>query len=974
MKTNYSFFLALLFLFNIGLYAQNNNCGTPTPNDFVINGGFEQVSSIPNSLGQLTRACNWLDNANIATPDFFHRNSQEVDVSLPQNTRGPQTVNPIHGGDAYAGFAVQPRVFNNNPVVYTEIIGTQLTSSLQPGTQYDLSFDISRAENMGANPIRVQAYLGSQFTLNTEHELPNPNGLLLQNATFSNNTTGWDTVTFRFTASAGQNFLYLGGISNTIFQNPNAGGFLPTYYYIDNVSLVVASDCNNESINITTELPDCNIFENSNTFEICGTFTTNSMSTYNLSLNITDTDSSPWPTNSPITNISNVTTTNGVTSGNFCVTLNESNFNVNNNYQIDTQINSQVNGQTCRVNSNTLLLPFNDCDSDTECPDCNKDILENISIVETKKDCKTFQISVPKLFDCYKVAYSINNGPQETLPEGISTITFEDNGSYMVKFGVFDLETDKACAKKAFKIEVDCEPMPVACNWLKSIGTVNGDWREEQGTSVVVDSNNDIILLGRSLPNTNIEGTVISGTTYLSKYSPEGCFISATDMSFLGVPVDMEITSNDELLILTKNNYGVNGANNNYYLHKINSSGNLIWSNTYSYSQGSGSSVDDVKMHFKKSTEEVFLLTTINSTINITDSTNNIITIQNIPNTFSVIKGSIIKISPNGIIDWSQTVYSRIGGIRSYSIAVSENTDELFLLGAGPGGYNIPHFNEIIFKNNNTGSENIVTTIPSNNATPNKIDFIAKINANNGAYNSINFFPDWGFSYVAKLAYNHNTNSLFVIPGIFTTNAQVLNSNLIIQNSFQDSRFTKSVMVNGDYLYTTGGSGGRFFVAKMNSSGTIWIKKSSNQYYSVSNNIAINGDKIYTTGYFKDSNINLGSGNQIDLIGGYDAFLTRLTDNGSSAVFSRNIDESLNTDSEINVFPNPAKNKVTVSVENTKINSIELYNIYGKPVQTIKNINTLKQELDVNRLSRGYYVLKITLHDGTIQHFKISFI
>lgn len=70
----------------------------------------------------------------------------------------------------------------------------------------------------------------------------------------------------------------------------------------------------------------------------------------------------------------------------------------------------------------------------------------------------------------------------------------------------------------------------------------------------------------------------------------------------------------------------------------------------------------------------------------------------------------------------------------------------------------------------------------------------------------------------------------------------------------------------------------------------------------------------------------------------------------------------------INVYPNPATNKISVSTEDSKIASVELYNIYGKPVQTIKNINTLKQDIDVNRFSRGYYVLKVTLDDGSVQH------
>jgi len=69
----------------------------------------------------------------------------------------------------------------------------------------------------------------------------------------------------------------------------------------------------------------------------------------------------------------------------------------------------------------------------------------------------------------------------------------------------------------------------------------------------------------------------------------------------------------------------------------------------------------------------------------------------------------------------------------------------------------------------------------------------------------------------------------------------------------------------------------------------------------------------------------------------------------------------------INVFPNPAKNKVSISTEDSKIMTIELFNIYGKPLQTIKNINTVKQDIDVNQLSRGYYIIKIVLEDGSSQ-------
>jgi len=290
----------------------------------------------------------------MATPDYLHRFSPSdplsSDVTLPFNTRGDQEVNPSHGGDAYAGFALTNN-YGENQEVYTEIIGTQLQSPLQPGIQYNLSFDISRAENMGSNPIRIQAFLGSQFSINTEYELPiqnDPNGILLENNTFSDNTTGWDTISFTFTANASHTHLYIGGISNIVFQDPNETSLFPTYYYIDNVSLVMngilpPNDCSDVSIEISTQMPDCNIFENSSTFDICGTFTTSANASSNsLSLNITNLNSPFPPILSPPVTAFNVTTNNGVLSGNFCVTLNQNSFNSANTYQINAEWFFQV--------------------------------------------------------------------------------------------------------------------------------------------------------------------------------------------------------------------------------------------------------------------------------------------------------------------------------------------------------------------------------------------------------------------------------------------------------------------------------------------------------------------------------------------------------------------------------------------------------------------------------------------------------
>ena len=70
----------------------------------------------------------------------------------------------------------------------------------------------------------------------------------------------------------------------------------------------------------------------------------------------------------------------------------------------------------------------------------------------------------------------------------------------------------------------------------------------------------------------------------------------------------------------------------------------------------------------------------------------------------------------------------------------------------------------------------------------------------------------------------------------------------------------------------------------------------------------------------------------------------------------------------IKISPNPATNEVIVSVENTKITSIEVYDLYGKPVQDINNVDAFTKQIHVSRISRGYYIIKVILEDGTSQY------
>ena len=230
------------------------NCGTPDACNLVINGDFEEFSQPVTSHSQIQYACNWF-RASAATPDYYNANSTNPAFSVPNNSNNYLPDN-IPGNSAYAGGAIIPFPLNS---IY-ETIETRLASPLQANTIYELSFDVAKRQD-NVNDIVLQAFL-SEVDLITvgSGDLPtfqSPNGILLED--LSNPITAinsWQTQTFQFSSGlGGQEFLYLGGISNaTVYNNGPGGGF--NYYFIDNVVLkeiqrnddILLSFCENDSI------------------------------------------------------------------------------------------------------------------------------------------------------------------------------------------------------------------------------------------------------------------------------------------------------------------------------------------------------------------------------------------------------------------------------------------------------------------------------------------------------------------------------------------------------------------------------------------------------------------------------------------------------------------------------------------------------------------------------------------------------
>lgn len=239
----------------------DNNCATPTPCDLVVNGDFEQTSATEpiQDQGQIALACGWKAvSENFPSVDYFGSDAFPAGMGIPCNSIGYQTVNNSLG-TRYAGIGFR-RVGMS---VTFEKIKTKLFTPLSPNTSYQLSFDVSIAEGMSANAIKLQAFLSANdiITANDNTNLPtvaSNSNMLFTNPTYSTTTSGWENIKFIIPASSivgNEQYLYIGGLFdfqllartpangqvggcnyntslNNIILNPGYG-----YYYLDNVKL-----------------------------------------------------------------------------------------------------------------------------------------------------------------------------------------------------------------------------------------------------------------------------------------------------------------------------------------------------------------------------------------------------------------------------------------------------------------------------------------------------------------------------------------------------------------------------------------------------------------------------------------------------------------------------------------------------------------------------------------------------------------
>ncbi|MCY7410102.1 MAG: T9SS type A sorting domain-containing protein [Chitinophagales bacterium] len=249
----YSFLLVILF---IGLYSKAQN--------LVPNPSFEDTISCPNDFNQIERAIGWINFG--ASPDYFNKCSSFIGSTVPSSYGGYQEPSTGH---AYAGiitYDIPP------PGNYREFIGALLLQSLEIGSKYKISLEVSSGYNVHQFEI-IECFcnkLGVLFsTIPYSVPFPAPINNYSHFAVDSiiQDTLNWVNISGCFIADSNYKYVIIGNFfddlhTDWICDSINMNSF--AYYFIDDVSVYkVSEDCVTGGINyLNTETASIRIFPN----------------------------------------------------------------------------------------------------------------------------------------------------------------------------------------------------------------------------------------------------------------------------------------------------------------------------------------------------------------------------------------------------------------------------------------------------------------------------------------------------------------------------------------------------------------------------------------------------------------------------------------------------------------------------------------------------------------------------------------
>lgn len=208
--------------------------------NLVTNPSFEDFIQCPIKLGNLELDVENWQTPTLGSTDYFNGCSQAM--GTPKNFNGEQ---PANFGVGYVGFYMLA------PEDYREYLQAKLTSTLQKGTRYTISFYVSLAERSDfavkefgirfvENPVKVETRKVLSAMHFSKLKGDTSNQFEIPSSKFYSNEKEWILLSQDFVAKGTENYLIIGNFKN----NKRTQSFQTrrkitkgSYYYLDMVSV-----------------------------------------------------------------------------------------------------------------------------------------------------------------------------------------------------------------------------------------------------------------------------------------------------------------------------------------------------------------------------------------------------------------------------------------------------------------------------------------------------------------------------------------------------------------------------------------------------------------------------------------------------------------------------------------------------------------------------------------------------------------
>jgi hypothetical protein len=214
--------------------------------NLVPNPSFEEYTICPDGISQIKRASEW--SGYRITPDYHNACNTNSVVSVPYSLAGG--FQEAKQGVAYVGY----HQYSSNG--HTEALGVELTSPLEVGHEYYISYYVNRSKHYGGIAIAGNCWSngqGDRFSMtpytndSPENEVPTDNLSHLFNADLISDTLNWVHLISTFIADSAYSYMSIGNFYEQQYLNYECDldyNVFTAYYFVDCVCVTEdATDC-----------------------------------------------------------------------------------------------------------------------------------------------------------------------------------------------------------------------------------------------------------------------------------------------------------------------------------------------------------------------------------------------------------------------------------------------------------------------------------------------------------------------------------------------------------------------------------------------------------------------------------------------------------------------------------------------------------------------------------------------------------